>query len=232
MPLHVLCFFANKICLPNIRKKNFKNRNHRATLILYDTEMKQFSLFVQKAIIFPVCGHISLQKKSISHFLHPEFTFFWPNYSQISVVIPDTNTVPDHITNIFADSDHYILHNVRLSELIQRTFVEGFVNKGKSLTTELIHLLDPQVKNKFSTESGSFYGMTVDTRIDVDDCVAITPCKHLYLSLNKEVFQSLGLDGNVSFHSRKSQDRYSKCRHFKYFVSPLPPFTIWSLLLL
>lgn len=62
--------------------------------------------------------------------------------------------------------------------------------------------------------AGSLYGITNETRIDVDDCVAITPCKHLYLSLNKEIFQSLGLEGNVSFHSRKSQDRYSKYTKF------------------
>lgn len=70
-------------------------------------------------------------------------------------------------------------------------------------------------KNQIKS-SGSLYGITVNARIDVDDCVAVTPCGHLYLSLNKEIFQSLGLDGNVSFHSRKNQNRYSKYYRSKH----------------
>lgn len=57
---------------------------------------------------------------------------------------------------------------------------------------------------------GELCALSLDTRIDCDDCVAITPCGKLQLSVNKETYQCLGLDGKLSFFSRKHQDRYRK----------------------
>lgn len=61
------------------------------------------------------------------------------------------------------------------------------------------------------TRTGTFYGLSVGTRIDVDDSIAITPNKILHLSLSKELYQSLGLDGHVSTFARKHHQKYSKC---------------------
>lgn len=62
--------------------------------------------------------------------------------------------------------------------------------------------------------TGSFYGLSVDTRIDIDECAAISPgtdsTAALVLSLGKDVFQTLGLEGKVSDFTRKSRDRYSE----------------------
>lgn len=52
--------------------------------------------------------------------------------------------------------------------------------------------------------------LTNGTRIDCDNCIGITPVGQLILSVDKETFQSLGLDGKVSHFTRKNKDRYSK----------------------
>lgn len=72
--------------------------------------------------------------------------------------------------------------------------------------------LDLSFKNLYL--KGELYALSLDTRIDSDDCVAITPCGKLHLSLNKETYQCLGLDGKLSYFSRKHQDRYGKFFHF------------------
>lgn len=60
--------------------------------------------------------------------------------------------------------------------------------------------------------SGSFSGLSVDTRIDIDECAAVSPGPdaQLVLSLGKDVFQTLGFEGKVSDFTQKSRDRYSE----------------------
>lgn len=65
--------------------------------------------------------------------------------------------------------------------------------------------------NCFSEHAGTFYGLSIGTRIDVDDSIAITPNKVLHLSVSKELYQSLGLEGHVSAFARKHHQKYSKC---------------------
>jgi ribonuclease P/MRP protein subunit RPP40 len=48
------------------------------------------------------------------------------------------------------------------------------------------------------------------TNIDTDDCVALTPSGHLFLSLNRQTYQELGLEGKPSFFSRSKPNRYGK----------------------
>jgi ribonuclease P/MRP protein subunit RPP40 len=48
------------------------------------------------------------------------------------------------------------------------------------------------------------------THIDTDDCVALTPTGHLVLSLNRQTYQELGLEGKPSFFSRFKPNRYGK----------------------
>lgn len=145
MPLHVLCFFANKICLPNIRKKNLKIEITAQRFILYVSEMKQFSLFVQKAIIFPVCGHISLQKQYFS-FSSPGIYFFFHLfdliihryqslyltqilYRTISKIFLPTVTITFYITFVWVNLFNVHLWRASLTKV--------------NLTTELIHQLYP-----------------------------------------------------------------------------------------
>lgn len=46
--------------------------------------------------------------------------------------------------------------------------------------------------------------------MDTDDCVAVVPPGTLVLHLNKETFQSLGLEGQVSEFARKRNSKYGE----------------------
>ncbi|XP_049950542.1 ribonuclease P protein subunit p40-like isoform X2 [Schistocerca serialis cubense] len=102
----------------------------------------------------------------------------------ISVVIPDTLSVPSSIVDaLLEDCAYYRIFAVPAVELINRNFLDAFVRRGE--LTLLSH----------------------NTRIDVDDSIAVTPNGLLILSLNKGTYQQLGLEGRQSFFQRDS-DRY------------------------
>lgn len=48
-------------------------------------------------------------------------------------MIPDTAINPEEILNAVADTDFYILKDVKLSEFVTRQFIEGFIKRGKFL---------------------------------------------------------------------------------------------------
>jgi ribonucleases P/MRP protein subunit RPP40 len=60
---------------------------------------------------------------------------------------------------------------------------------------------------------GSFYALSNDTNLDTDDCLTVTPCGKLLLHLNKEIYQSLGLEGKPSIFSPKNKDKFGMCSH-------------------
>lgn len=58
--------------------------------------------------------------------------------------------------------------------------------------------------------TGNLYVLSIDSRIDCDNCAAITPSGQLILSLNKDKYQSLGLEGQVSHFHKRTQEKYSE----------------------
>lgn len=105
----------------------------------------------------------------------------------MSIVIPDIVTVPKDLINTLAvDSDYYKIENLNIGELVETDFINNFVRNGK------VTLL------------------SINTKIDVDDCVCLTPTGHLILSLRKTTFEGLGLEGKVSHFANKTKERYSK----------------------
>lgn len=102
----------------------------------------------------------------------------------ITVVLPDVSSIPVSVETVLSDSDHYLVRNLPLRALTNRTFLEGFVKRG------------------------TFYAVSFRTRLDTDDCVAVTPGGVLVLHLNKETYQSLGLEGRVSQFARKRNSKY------------------------
>lgn len=120
-----------------------------------------------------------------------------PFNQSITVVLPDVSSIPVELETALADSDHYLLRNVSLKSLINRTFIEGFVKLGK------------------------FYAVSFRTRLDTDDCVAVAPPGTLLLHLNKETFQTLGLEGQVSEFARKRNSKYALDRSCPDWVNRL-----------
>ncbi|CAH0557493.1 unnamed protein product [Brassicogethes aeneus] len=102
-----------------------------------------------------------------------------------SIILPDTLRVPKTLTETLnTDCDYYSIKNINLQDLLDCNFLVCFVRSG-TLTL-----------------------LSVNTRIDCDTCVCITPTGHLILNVDKETFQTLGLEGKVSHFHSKVKSRY------------------------
>ncbi|XP_055615468.1 ribonuclease P protein subunit p40-like isoform X2 [Toxorhynchites rutilus septentrionalis] len=107
-----------------------------------------------------------------------------PFNQMVTVVLPDVKSIPVELETALADSDHYLLRNISLQAFVARSFIEAFVKRG------------------------TFCAVSFRTKLDTDDCVAITPGGILVLHLNKETYQTLGLEGRVSEFGRKRNSKY------------------------
>lgn len=88
------------------------------------------------------------------------------------MVLPDTPHIPEVMTNIVTDDcDYYKVKEFSLSDLINNDFIHSFI------------------------ENGQLTALSIDTHLETDDCAALTSNGTLILSLNKESFQALGLEG-------------------------------------
>lgn len=58
--------------------------------------------------------------------------------------------------------------------------------------------------------TGRFYALSINTRIDVDDCIGISSDGILHLSVTKDIYHYLGLEGKLSKTAKKYSNRYSK----------------------
>ncbi|KAK4879981.1 hypothetical protein RN001_008127 [Aquatica leii] len=103
----------------------------------------------------------------------------------ISVVLPNTLRTPEIICDsLKTDCEYYRISNISLDELTNTKFIDNFLKKG------------------------SFSALSIDTRIDVDDCVCLTVDGLMVLSLRKETYETFGLEGVASNFYCKSKERY------------------------
>ncbi|KAM0731745.1 Ribonuclease P protein subunit p40 [Formica fusca] len=103
----------------------------------------------------------------------------------ISVVLPDTVTVPDTLRNCLSeDTDYYRINALRACDLLNAEFIEAFIKKGE------VSLL------------------TIENKIDLQNSICVTPTGYLLLSLVTEDYQALGLEGKASSFDRKPHIRY------------------------
>ncbi|XP_031627936.1 ribonuclease P protein subunit p40 isoform X2 [Contarinia nasturtii] len=103
----------------------------------------------------------------------------------ITIILPDRQAIPDTILPFLKDTDHYQLNDLPLTEFTKKPFIEAFVKRGQ------------------------FYGTSVDTRIDVDNCVCITPEGIFCLSVTKDTYHRLGIEGKLSAFAKKHRNRYT-----------------------
>ncbi|XP_051159962.1 ribonuclease P protein subunit p40-like isoform X2 [Leptopilina boulardi] len=101
----------------------------------------------------------------------------------VSVVFPETIDVPEEIqSSLLRDKDYYKIHDLCPHELVSKEFIEAFVKKGE------LSLL------------------AIDKKIDVHNILSIVPSGELLLSLTRETYQTLGLEGKSSFFNRNQDD--------------------------
>lgn len=103
----------------------------------------------------------------------------------ISMVFPDTITIPSSLHNCLSeDTDYYQINGLRVSDLLRIEFIEAFVKKGE------INLL------------------TIGNKIDLQNSICVTPTGCLILSLLTDDYQALGLEGSPSAFGHKPHTRY------------------------
>lgn len=156
-------------------------------------------------------------------FIDERLSFF----VQITLILPDNKTVPAAVLDAVKDTDHYIVKDLPLKEIVNRSFLDGFVARGLLTPIDSITIIDRQFACDFSfvsfailSATGTLYGLSVQTKTDTDDCVAITPNGILYLSLTRDIYHQLGLVGRISQFSNKHLDRYGEWIYI-YFIATL-----------
>uniref|UniRef100_A0A1Y1NJ17 Uncharacterized protein n=1 Tax=Photinus pyralis TaxID=7054 RepID=A0A1Y1NJ17_PHOPY len=100
----------------------------------------------------------------------------------VSVVLPDTLRVPQNLFDLLkADCEYYKVSNIGLEELVNINFINSFVGKG------------------------TLVSLSINRRIDCEDCACVTPNGLLLLSLTKESYETLGLEGRASRYTVKQR---------------------------
>ncbi|XP_034534453.1 ribonuclease P protein subunit p40 [Notolabrus celidotus] len=106
------------------------------------------------------------------------------NY-KVSMLLPDCGSAPHHLDSVLKSfSSFYLIKDLPIHQLLDQDFLESAVYQG------------------------SVYGVSYRTRIDEDNCVALTPKGHLCLSLDKDSFEVLGVEGKPSRFNHRTNSRF------------------------
>uniref|UniRef100_U3KFD3 Ribonuclease P/MRP subunit p40 n=1 Tax=Ficedula albicollis TaxID=59894 RepID=U3KFD3_FICAL len=104
---------------------------------------------------------------------------------KVSFLIPECGMLPEVLKSTIADfGEYYLVRNLPVHELVAHEFVDAFVKKG------------------------SCYALTYKTKIDQDNTAALLPNGKLILSVDKDTYEELGLQGRPSRYSGKKVMRY------------------------
>ncbi|XP_025925362.1 ribonuclease P protein subunit p40 isoform X5 [Apteryx rowi] len=104
---------------------------------------------------------------------------------RVSFLIPECGILPEVLKSTIADvGEYYLLRNLSLHELVTHEFIDTFVKKG------------------------SCHALTYNTKIDQDNTAALLPTGKLILSVDKDTYEELGLQGRPSQYSGKKVMRY------------------------
>ncbi|XP_074126966.1 ribonuclease P protein subunit p40 [Sminthopsis crassicaudata] len=104
---------------------------------------------------------------------------------RVSFLIPECGILSKELKNIVMEiGPYYLVKNLPLHELIVHDFINNFVKKG------------------------SCYALTYNTNIDQDNTVALLPNGKLIVSLDKDTYEEIGLQGHPSRYSGRKVMRY------------------------
>ncbi|XP_078055278.1 ribonuclease P protein subunit p40 [Mustelus asterias] len=113
------------------------------------------------------------------------------NY-QVSILIPECGVIPPGVTAVCRTlGDYYLVKQLQLHELLVPEFINKFVRQG------------------------FLYVLSYNTRIDQDNCIALLPTGKLILSVDKDTYEELGLEGQPSTYSHKTAVRYNVTVHLR-----------------
>ncbi|KAM4705825.1 ribonuclease P protein subunit p40 [Rhinophrynus dorsalis] len=130
-----------------------------------------------------VCEKSNFLQEKSRHSTHVETHYY--NCS-VSVLLPECGPLPEHIKNTIDNfGKYYLVKNLPVYEFITPAFINRFVKKG------------------------SFYALSYRTRIDQDNSVALLPTGKLIISVDKDTYEELGLQGKPSLYSGKNAMRYT-----------------------
>ncbi|XP_056148774.1 ribonuclease P protein subunit p40 [Lampris incognitus] len=106
------------------------------------------------------------------------------NY-KVSLLVPECDVFPPHLERTVNNfSRFYLVHGLPVYALLDKDFLETAVFKG------------------------SIYGLSYKTRIDEDNTFALLPSGRLVLSLDKDTYEVLGVEGKPSQYSSRRALRY------------------------
>ncbi|XP_057190277.1 ribonuclease P protein subunit p40 [Triplophysa rosa] len=129
-----------------------------------------------------VCEKSNFMNEKSRHDIHVSKHSF--NY-KISVLIPECAVLPANISGVISNfSPYYLVRDLPVYELLQDKSHETVVQKG------------------------TVYAVSYNTKIDEDNSIALLPSGQLVLSLNKDAYEQLGLEGRPSLYNHRKAMRY------------------------
>jgi len=100
----------------------------------------------------------------------------------VSLILPSCPKIPEDIKKCFTDLMVYKITQLPVYRLVEMPFIKAFVRKG------------------------AVQVLSTGTKIDTDDCVAISPSGRLVLHLTIDTYQELGLDSVPQTHQQKKNN--------------------------
>ncbi|XP_012683404.2 ribonuclease P protein subunit p40 isoform X2 [Clupea harengus] len=129
-----------------------------------------------------VCEKSNFTKEKSRYDIHVSKHYF--NY-KVSIVIPECASLPASIAGVINSfNSYYRVRDLPIYKLLEEEFLEKVVKKGQ------------------------FYALSYNTRIDEDNTIAFLPSGQLILSVDKDTYEQLGLEGKPSQYKHRKVLRY------------------------
>ncbi|XP_010893663.1 ribonuclease P protein subunit p40 isoform X2 [Esox lucius] len=104
---------------------------------------------------------------------------------KVSLVIPECGSPPPQLASVIQTfSKYFLVKNLPVYEFLEEDFLENVVRHG------------------------GLYALSYKTLIDQDNTIALLPNSQLILSVDKDTYEQLGLEGKASQYSHKCPMRY------------------------
>ncbi|KAG7488676.1 hypothetical protein MATL_G00037550 [Megalops atlanticus] len=129
-----------------------------------------------------VCEKSCFLNEKSRHDIHVAKHYF--NY-KVSVLIPECGVIPSRLRSVVNGfTKYYLVRDLPVYKLLEEEFLEKVASKG------------------------SIYALSYNTKIDQDNTIALLPTGQLILSVDKDTYEELGLEGQVSEYNHRQPMRY------------------------